>query len=258
LRVVVKVGSSSLHDGNNPIWENFDSIASQLKTLRESGYEVVLVTSGAIAFGRAEQKIDLLVDISIPEKQALASVGQISLMRAWCDVLEKHDIHSGQVLVTNEVLGSSTANQKSHLVDTFEQLFTLGVLPIVNENDAVAVAEIVQGDNDKLSALIANIVNARDLYILGTASAVLQKYPDVKSRINSVSLKEIDFLRTISVGTEDPQATGGMVTKIEASQLFLSDNNNDNKKSVFVAEASTVDVISKIQVGKVGTKITLR
>lgn len=256
MRIVVKIGSSSLHSGIDPILKNFDCIASQIRKLRDSGHEVVLVSSGAIAFGRAHQKIDLNKQLSISKKQALASVGQVFLMKMWGDSLSKYRVTCGQVLVTNEVLGSSATDQKSHLLDTFRELFSMGILPIINENDAVAVAEIVQGDNDKLSALIANMINAQELYLLGTASAVFKNYPDETTKIKQIDLKDTPMLKKISHGTNDSQATGGMVTKIEAAQIFLRDNNAKNKKTVYIASGSSPNSIELSKRGDIGTKIT--
>lgn len=240
-----------------PIYEVFESVAAQVHELYTPNSHFALVTSGAIAFGRASEGVDVNRVLTVPEKQALASIGQIPLMNAWRDAFKKHKLTVSQVLVTNEVLGSRKSNQKSHLTDTFAKIFDMGVVPIINENDAVAVREIVQGDNDKLSALIANLVGARRLHLLGTADAIYKDYPDNTKRLASVRLGQRKLLRDICHDTTDPQATGGMKTKLEAASIFLRSDNSDNSKVLYVANAKFPSAIAEAEAGIIGSSVTL-
>ena len=159
-RLVVKVGTSTLLEGHEVPTSTFEVIAKSLKAVGDQ-FDIVLVTSGATGFGvrlmglhERPQEIDKL--------QALASIGQIGLMERWRQAMDSQVI--GQVLVTARELG----NQKdTHLLNaTFEAMWQMGVLPIVNENDAITNEEFTFGDNDKLSALVAVAISAQHLILL--------------------------------------------------------------------------------------------
>lgn len=253
---VIKIGSSSLFDKEASL-AVFDAIAEFVASTKEKDRTVV-VSSGAIAFGRSILKIPTEKILTVPEKQANAAVGQPYLMIYWREAFAKYGIKVAQVLVTNEVLTGRLSEQRSHLEDVFGELFKAGIVPIVNENDAVAVAEIVQGDNDKLGALIANIIGAGELYLLGTAQAIYDDYRLKKGRLKYISLNEIERLRRISTDTTDPQARGGMKTKIDAAEIFLTKDNENNKKSVYIASAKSRAESTVSRNVASGTKVTLR
>ena len=254
---VVKVGSTSLYD-SVPRSSIFSGIAKEIADLVKKGDKVVVVSSGAIAFGKGRLDVSGGKDFTIPQKQAFASVGQIPLVSYWQKAFERHGIAIGQVLVTNEVLQEKKSEEKSHLQDTFHALFDQGIVPIVNENDAVAVDEIVQGDNDTLSAFIANICDAQELYLLGTAEAIFEDFKNRRGRVESSSLSSIDKLRSVAKDTKDPQGTGGMTTKLKAAEIFLKYQNKTNKKRLFIASASVSDSIKIAMNHTSGTTITRR
>lgn len=218
-RIVVKVGSRVLTDGRGRLWPPiFFLLGSQIAELMEEQKQVIIVSSGAIAGGRS-----LLghhsVRASIPEKQALAAVGQTRLMGFYQEALEFHGIRAGQVLLTREDL----ADRKRYLNarNALFKLLAFGVVPVVNENDTVLVEEIKFGDNDNLSAMVAILAEA-DLLVLLTSVAGL--YPggeeivragDPIPYVERITRNILDMAR----GPAGPLGTGGMATKLEAALL---------------------------------------
>ncbi len=257
MRQVVKNGSSSVF-GDRPNIEVFDSIAGQISARRDSGVYTVHVSSGAIAFGRDAIGVDSEEKLSIPKKQTLASIGQRILMNHWSQAYARYGYDVGQVLVTNEVLSGTLENQESHLIDLFEQQEGMLVQPVVNENDSVAVKEIVHGDNDKLSAFVANMVGARALFLLGTKAGILLDHDDPESRIHSANLSnDLPILEDICGDSNGDGGTGGMLTKLEAAKIFLSEANSANDKAVYIADARIPNVLALAEQGVYGTELRL-
>lgn len=217
-RIVIKVGSSALVDGNGRLDPSrCRSLARQVSTLVGEGRQVVLVSSGAIAAGLhrlGRQKMPH----QIPEKQALAATGQTALMHQYEKAFAKYKLHVAQILLTLDDL--SDRRRFLNARHTFHELFKWNVIPIVNENDTVAVHEIKVGDNDNLSALVTNLVEADLLINLSDVDGVFDQDPRVNPKANRISeIKEIDALlkggasNTLRVGS-----TGGMMTKLEAAE----------------------------------------
>ncbi len=252
-RIVVKVGSSSLYGPDGPRLEVFDSIAEQIADLRQTGTESALVTSGAIAFGRAALSRTSKIE-SVAIKQTLAAVGQPILMAHWQNAFQKKGYDVGQVLVTNQELFGILGGSESPLSDMLDTMFGLNIVPIVNENDAVATEEITQGDNDKLSAYVGKIIGASELYLLGTASALYQDYPTNKIRIPRVSFGDIDSIIDLCHPTNDPVATGGMLTKIEA--VNIANSGQGQNMDVYVASAFEQSSILRARLREIGTLFT--
>ncbi|MEC4683709.1 MAG: glutamate 5-kinase, partial [Nitrospirota bacterium] len=168
--LVVKVGSNILTDLDGALSSRpFSRIARQVAALRERGIRVVLVSSGAIAAGR--EKIGLgRKPLTLALKQAAASAGQISLMGHWEKAFRRHGIRTAQILLTPADIADR--ERFVNLERTIEALLSLGILPIVNENDAVATFEIRFGDNDRLSAYVAGLVRAECLLLLSDVSSL--------------------------------------------------------------------------------------
>lgn len=239
-RVVVKVGSSSISGINA---KKIDPLVDALAAAHARGTEVILVTSGAIATA-----LPLFNMTSRPEDlatvQALASVGQSRLISRYQESLERYKIVAGQVLLTSGDLEQSEtrANAKS----TLERLVNLRVLPIVNENDTVATAEIRFGDNDKLAALVAVLVNADALILLSDVDA-LYDMPPTKTGANKIELVAADDdLSTIETGGSSTEVgTGGAVTKISAARIAT-----EGKVAVLLTSTDQVQqALSGSQVG---------
>lgn len=213
-RVVVKVGSSSITGANE---SNIDLLIEALAKRREAGTEVILVSSGAIATGMPLLGLDSK-PTDLPTSQALAAVGQSRLIARYQAVLSRFDWIAGQVLLTSEDLdGSVTRENAKHAMD---RLLSLGVLPIVNENDTVATAEIRFGDNDRLASLVAVLVDADALVLLSDVDALYTAPPSTPgaTRIDEVAYGQ-DLSAVKTGDTSTGVGTGGAVTKVAAAAL---------------------------------------
>ncbi|NDD25611.1 MAG: glutamate 5-kinase [Actinobacteria bacterium] len=239
-RLVVKVGSSSITGANE---SNLAKLVAAIAKNIASGQEIVLVTSGAIATG-----LPLLKLLSKPDdlatSQALAAVGQSRLMLRYQVELDKYDLLAGQVLLSAHDLENeeSSANAKEAL----GRLFDLGVLPIVNENDTVATAEIRFGDNDRLAALVAILVEADALILLSDVDALYDR-PPTEAGANKIEWVEpLDDLSSIKIGSSSSNVgTGGAVTKLQAARTAT-----DNGITVLLTSIDNVgSVLSGDRVG---------
>lgn len=215
-RVVVKIGSSSLSSPQGVITrERIAHLAHELAWLHHIGKEIVLVSSGAVAAGVGKLKIKERPK-TIPAKQAAAAVGQIALMALYAECFALHGIQVAQILLTHD----DVANRRRYLnaKHTVLTLLESHVLPIVNENDTVAVEEIQFGDNDNLSALVAVLVEADLLVILSDVAGLYDRDPRVHvgARLMPIVEKPIDA-GAVEAGKAGPLGRGGMVTKLEAA-----------------------------------------
>lgn len=214
-RVVIKVGSRILSTEDGNIDEKqFASITSQIAKLKKQNIQVILVSSGSVALGSKILKLKAKPK-TLPEKQAAASIGQGALMNIYNTYFAKNNISTGQVLLTYE----DFKDRKRYLnaYNTLEKLLSYNVVPIINENDTVSVAELNFGDNDRLAALTTNLMHA-DLLILLSAIDGLYKNQNDKTVIKEV--KKIDSSITKSIYSENHWATtGGMASKLEAIKL---------------------------------------
>ncbi|SNR82285.1 glutamate 5-kinase [Desulfurobacterium atlanticum] len=215
-RIVIKVGSQLLA-GEDGLNRNFiDKIANELSTIKQQGKEVVLVSSGAVLGG-----IKLLnfkrKPKSIQEKQALSAIGQPYLMAEYTKAFAKHGEKIAQILLTAEDLRSK--DRFIHAKDTFNSLFKLKVIPIVNENDTVSVEEIKIGDNDNLAAHVSVVVEADLLIMLTTTNGIFDKDPNLFSDAKKIDVvDDINQLQlTCNFNGKSSFGTGGMWTKIEAA-----------------------------------------
>ncbi|WP_347037293.1 glutamate 5-kinase [Glutamicibacter halophytocola] len=220
-RLVVKVGSSSLTTVSGGIsHERLKFLVDTLAETVNNGTEVILVSSGAIAAG--------LAPLGLPKRpkdlatqQAAAAVGQGLLLAQYTQLFEEHDLRVGQVLLTADDLmrRSSYTNALRSLV----RLLNLGVLPIVNENDAVATREIRFGDNDRLASLVAHLVKADALLLFSDVDSVYDAHPEEGgSRITTI--EHPDELEAVDLGTPGAAGvgTGGMITKVDAATMSSS------------------------------------
>lgn len=217
--LVIKIGTSSLTRPDSGLLA-LGTIARLVETickLRTAGYRVVLVSSGAIGVGSARLGITQRPK-TIALKQAVAAVGQGRLMRVYDDLFSSLNQPIAQVLLTRSDLAQRSRYVNSYR--TFRQLLRLGVVPIVNENDTVAIDEIKFGDNDTLSAMVASLVSADYLFLLTDVdrlySADPRKNPDARPISRVKSIEQLDA----NVGSAGSSwGTGGMTTKIEAARI---------------------------------------
>lgn len=214
-RVVIKVGSSTLSDSSGIKRDSVASIVDNLAALYTSGKEVVLVTSGAVAAGMSRLGLSGRPK-TIPVKQAAAAVGQIALMALYEGKFSTHGVRVGQVLLTHDDL----ASRKRYLnaKHTMRMLLEAGAIPIVNENDTVAVEEIQLGDNDNLSAQVAVLIEADLLVILSDIAGLFDKDPRLHSDAVLLSLvAKFDESLLASGGAAGPLGRGGMASKLHAA-----------------------------------------
>ncbi len=218
-RLVVKVGTSTLiHSDGRFNLERIDALVRDLVALANERRDVVLVTSGAIGAGL--NRLGLAKrPRTIPEKQAVAAVGQGLLMQMYERIFEAHGRNVAQILLTRDDL----THRKRHLNsrNTLHSLWRLGVIPIVNENDTVAVDEIKFGDNDTLAALVASLVGADLLIVLSDVEGFYDENPQINPDANLVSVVEAitpDLERTAG-GPGTDRGIGGMSTKLQAAKI---------------------------------------
>ncbi len=221
-RIVIKVGSALLVDRASGLKEDWlNSLCDDIGKLVEGGTQVLLVSSGAIALGRNVLKLPNR-PLKLDESQAAAAVGQIELGRAWSQALSEKSLVAGQILLTlNDTEGGAGRRTYLNARDTIERLLELNAIPVVNENDSIATSEIRYGDNDRLAARVATMMNA-DLLILlsdidGLYTAPPNDNPDAKliPVVGNIT-PEIESMAG-SAGSE--LSRGGMVTKIEAAKI---------------------------------------
>jgi glutamate 5-kinase len=214
-RVVVKVGSAVLSDPDGLRADVIDNLASQIDSIIGDGREVILVTSGAIAAGRARLRRRTS---TMAERQAAAATGQIELMGLWAKAFGARGKTIAQILLTHQDLAER--RRRNNAIHTIQSLLDAGVIPVVNENDTVAVEEIRMGDNDVLSSLVAGMVQAGLLIILSDVPGVLtgdpRKRPDARL-IPLITNPEAE-MRGLVTESAGPLGSGGMATKLQAAR----------------------------------------
>jgi glutamate 5-kinase len=243
-RIVVKVGSSSVTERGVISGKKISAIVSDVAGLSRRGYQVVIVTSGAISTGAGVLGKNLR-NLTIPEKQALAAVGQTILMNEYRNAFSKKGLPVGQILLTEDDVKHRTRFLNAR--HTLETLLHLGIIPIVNENDSVAVNEIKFGDNDMLSAHVASLINADLLILLSDVDGFYMNMDDAEpvEEIYSITDRIID--RAGGAGSE--YGTGGMMSKIRAAEIIIRFG-----EKMVIANANTKQVLNLIMDGeKIGT-----
>ncbi|MBX6377842.1 MAG: glutamate 5-kinase [Clostridia bacterium] len=218
-RLVVKVGTSTLtHPDGRPNGAQMERLARELAELRHEGRDVVLVTSGAVACGRGRVRTPPPLD-GLVDKQALAAVGQALLMQIYERLFAVHGCTIAQVLLTREDVAK--AARRANARNTLARLLEWGVIPVVNENDTVAVEEIQFGDNDVLSALVARLVGADLLVLLTDTEGLYTADPrsDAAAVLVPVVTEVTPELEKAAGGAGSPHSRGGMQSKVAAARL---------------------------------------
>jgi glutamate 5-kinase len=254
MRIVVKLGTSTLTNGtlclSAPVLIEFARQASQLSS---SGHQVVLVSSGAIAAGRERLGFpDLPKDI--PAKQMLAAIGQSRLMSMYEQIFGLYGVPVAQILLTRMDLASRRRYLNAR--NTLNALMEQKVVPIVNENDTLATEEIRVGDNDNLSALVANLIDADLLILLTDQDGLYTADPKVDAQatlVAEITAREIPAeLWRAAGGSESKLGTGGMITKLQAADLARRSGT-----ACMIAAGNEADVLLRIVRGeKRGTYFT--
>ena len=214
-RVVIKIGTNALTgEGGHLLHERITGLAARLAGIRRDGFEVLLISSGAVGMGIGRLGLGIRPS-DLASLQACAAVGQSRLMEAWQSALEEHELTAAQILLTRE----DVRGRRRHLAirNTLEKLLSYGAIPIVNENDTVSADEIRFGDNDVLSALVASLVKADLLIILSTIPGLMEDQG--KGSLIPVVHEIDERIRSMAGGALNARSTGGMITKLEAAAL---------------------------------------
>ncbi|MBB4052501.1 glutamate 5-kinase [Devosia subaequoris] len=218
-RITIKIGSALLVDAAGKLRaEWLAGLAEDIATLKAEGREIVIVSSGAIALGRSLLGLNALA-LTLEQSQAAASAGQIALSQAWSAALGQHGIVTGQILITPNI----TEERRYYLNarTTIQTLLGLGAVPIINENDSVATAEIRYGDNDRLSARVATMIEADVLVLLSDIDGLYSAPPALDP--NATHLPVVDAItpsiEAMAGGAASHLSRGGMTTKVEAGKI---------------------------------------
>ena len=246
--VVVKIGTSTLTYENGKLnLRRIEYLCRTLSDLQNSGRRIVLVSSGAIGVGVGKLGLARRPD-ETAKKQALAAVGQCELMFIYDKFFGEYHQNVAQVLLTADV--TARENSRTNVVNTFSELLSMGIIPIVNENDTVAVDELEGrnfGDNDTLSAIVASLVGADALVILTDIDGLYDKNPKTCPDAMRIPLVRAitDDVRAMAGGAGSSRGTGGMATKIRAAQVaaeshiptvILAGDDPENLYRVFEGE----------------------
>ena len=250
-RIVLKLGTSVLTKGTpNLNRQRMLELVQQVAGLHETGYEVIIVSSGAQTAGRSQLNFPDLGK-SVPAKQMLSAVGQSHLMRIYQDLFDLFEITAAQILLTRDDLSHRVRYLNAR--DTLGTLIEQRIIPIVNENDTIATEEIRVGDNDNLSALVASVVDADLLIILTDQPGILTDDPRKNpgaALIQNIS-QVSDELFELAGGAGSTIGTGGMVTKIQAAQIA-----SRSGIETIIASGSENDVVRRLVAGeRLGTRI---
>ena len=249
-RIVVKIGSSSLTHKESGLLDlgKLEKLARVLTNLRNTGKEVILVSSGAIAVGR--KKLNLSGSITLAQKQACAAVGQAQLMMIYQKLFSEYNQSVAQLLLTKITMVNEVS--RPNAINTFNELLKLGVIPIVNENDTISTYEIEFGDNDRLSAIVSALTNADLLILLSDIDGLFTDDPNVNKDAKFIDTVEVIDDSLMSMGRSTSSSgvgTGGMAAKINAAKIATYSGTD-----MVIANGEDVHIIDKIINGEnVGT-----
>ena len=270
-KIVIKIGSSLLIDKSKKIRQKWLSeFSKDIKVLLNQNKKVIIVSSGAIAIGCKKLNLNKK-NLKLDKSQAIASIGQIELMNLFNKTFSKSKINISQILLT---LDDTEQRRRSlNAKRTFENLFELGFVPIVNENDSTATTEIKYGDNDRLASRVAQISGADCLILLSDVDGLYTKNPKIDKNVKLIKeIKNIDEeIEKISTNSISEHGTGGMKTKIDAAKIcqlsgcFMSIANGllnrpiqqiikRNNCTWFLPKISKLDARKKWIIGSVSPK----
>ncbi len=255
-RIVIKIGSSSLQHAETGDLDyiRLEKLVRELSDIRNQGKDVILVSSGAIAAGKKAVNLkdtkgkDDAETLAI--KQACAAVGQARLMMTYQKLFAEYNQIAAQILMTKYTILDDVSRYNAH--NTFSQLLKMGAIPIVNENDTVATHEIVVGDNDTLSAIVAALVDADLLILLSDIDGLYTDDP--RQNPDAEFIEQVDELTDELMGmgkatTGSSVGTGGMNTKMIAAKIATSCNAD-----MIIANSEDIGVLHRILAGKnIGT-----
>lgn len=243
VRVVVKLGTGVLTDSRKQIDPaQLGQLVAQMAAQRKAGKEIIIVSSGAVGAGMGALGYEKR-PTELAELQACAAVGQSRLMAHYAELFGRHGLHVAQVLLTHDDLEHHERHLNAR--NTLVALLGRGVVPIINENDAVSLDELKFGDNDKLSALVASLLPADLLVILTTVDGVLENFGKASPRRVSKVEKIDGAIEKLAGGTSSATAVGGMKSKIDAAKIAVRSGI-----PLVIASGKKKDALAKILAGE--------
>ena len=250
-RIVLKVGSAVLTQDSKIAHRRLDNLVEFISTLKKE-YEVILVSSGAVAAGYTLLQLDKTI---VQNKQALASIGQPLLMATYKQEFKKYDIISSQVLLEATIFRNK--KKLKHAKAAIETLLENNVVPIINENDVTVIDELVFGDNDQLAAYVTHYFDAQLLVILTDIDGYYDDNPQINKNatllkeVNNISQNELEATHSAN----SMFATGGIVTKLKAADFLMKNNNKMFLTSGFNLDVAKAYLLNNIQTrGTIFTK----
>ena len=251
-RLVIKLGTSTLTHKTGLInIQQFEKLVKIIADIKNSGIEVVIVSSGAIGLGVGKLKLETK-PTDMPTKMAVASIGQCELMSLYDEFFGEYNHIVAQILLTKDIVDDEI--KKRNLINNFNKLFDFSVIPIINENDSISTSEIEEyrfGDNDTLSALVAKLCKADTLIILSDIDGLFDKDPNKynDAKIIPIVTQITEEIKNLCGDTSSNQGTGGMITKISAAEICL-----ENNISMAIINGSRPENLYEIIAGKnIGT-----
>jgi glutamate 5-kinase len=246
-KIVIKVGTSTLTQGSQQLSRRFMlGLVQQIIELHNQGMQIILVSSGAVATGK-ELFSSSALDASLASKQMFAAMGQVKLMQVWSELFSLFDQQIGQILLTKD----DFSDRKKHITcDTLNCLLNHRIIPIINENDAIA-GEACVGDNDNLAALVAAVIEADTAILLTDQEGLYTANPRYDAHAQLISIVEqIDEAILASAeGASNTLGTGGMATKIEAAHRLTQSGIR-----MIIASSARSNVLLDLAQGKqIGT-----
>jgi len=244
-RIVIKVGTSTLaHSTGLLNLERIEKLVRSISDLHNKGYEVILVTSGAIGAGMGKLNLKERPK-NIPQKQAVAAVGQVTLIHLYQKIFAEYGKIVGQLLLTKDDI--SDRHRYLNGRNTTFALLEQGAIPIVNENDAVVVDEIKVGENDSLSAFVSSLIDADLLIIFSDIDGLYDANPHTNPNAKLISLIETidDSIRAVAGDAGSKLGTGGMATKIKAAEIATESGTN-----MIIAHGENPNILSSIVNGE--------
>ena len=237
-KIVIKLGSSTIVDKKGAFKKKWlTSLINDIKKLKKNKQEIVVVSSGAIALGQNYLKIKSK-KVKLEMSQAVASVGQIHLINEFQKLFEKNKMKIGQILITPD--DTEQRRRALNARRTFENLFKLGAVPVVNEIDTTATSEIKYGDNDRLAARVAQIIGADLLIILSDVNGLYKTISNKKSLIKKVELLDNNIFNLVDKKF-NTYGSGGMLTKLEAAKICMNSGCN-----MLIANGSNLNPLKQI------------
>jgi glutamate 5-kinase len=250
MRIVVKVGTSTIaYPTGNMNIRHMENLCKVLSDVKNAGYEVILVSSGAVGMGMGKLSLKTRPK-QLSFKQAVAAVGQCELMYTYDKLFSEHNHTVAQILLTAEDV--TNKERCKNYTNTLNKLLELGVLPIINENDTVATSELLIGDNDTLAATVAKTINADLLILLSDIDGLYTADPSKNKKAKLIKeIKEITpEIEALAGGAGSSVGTGGMITKINAAKIVTNAGCD-----MIIANGKTPELLYDVIEGKnVGTR----